>query len=76
MTGEAPRRRSSDPQIPSKPGLVPPAPGAPEFSGPESHLTQTPVEPMIPSGRSTGTRERRQRDAEWQGPERRTNRFR
>ena len=66
MTGEGPRRRASD-QTATAPTSARPAPHPEPKVVPsrESSLF------LVGNGRANGTRERRQRDLDWNGPERR-----
>ena len=76
MTSEAPRRRASDQDLISSPRAVRPtttSEPSPTEKNPEATAGQTP-EPgfsNLGSGRANASRERRHRDMEWQGPERR-----
>ena len=77
MTDEVPRRRASDRQTSS--GSRPPESAwPPEFGSQEGNPDSTLAgrEEEHPSGterlRENGSRERRHRDVEWLGPERRT----
>jgi hypothetical protein len=77
MTDEVPRRRASDRQT-SFGSRTPEPAEAPECGGPEGNPASTldSREDEHPSGTerrpARGSRERRQRDIEWNGPERRT----
>ena len=76
MTSEAPRRRASDQHSISSPRVARPA-KTPEPGRTEKHSdaagTESP-EPgfyQVGNGRANAARERRHRDMEWHGPERR-----
>ena len=77
MTEEVPRRRASDRQISSSGSPTPEPAGAPELGTPEGNPASTlggRQEEHFPSPQrqpGSGSRERRLRDIEWNGPERR-----
>jgi hypothetical protein len=76
MNSEAPRRRASDQQSISSPRAPRPA-WTPDSIRPEARPDATAGRSLEPgfshlgSGRANASRERRQRNIEWYGPERR-----
>ena len=76
MTSEAPRRRASDQLSVTSPRASRPA-ATPESDRNETHPDGSAVPSLAPSfthlgnGRANASRERRRRDMEWHGPERR-----
>jgi hypothetical protein len=78
MTSDVPRRRSSDPQTPSRPGLPGGTRGEPETGGPDGPSAGRPAHggfSWAGERRAGESRERRRRDVEWHGPERRMGRL-
>lgn len=76
MTSEAPRRRTSDQDLISSPRAARPAmspePGRTEKNPePAAGESREPGFSHLGNGRASAARERRLRDMEWHGPERR-----
>jgi hypothetical protein len=74
MRSESPRRRASD-QTPSSPLFQPGRGRAQEVNAPEPAPYPLREDFSPESGQGSGSRERRQRTMEWDGPERRMIRF-